>query len=174
MNLISDFSQHFHRRKVKPKTIIIHYISCRYTHPKNPYDMEEILGILERKKLSYHEIIDREGDCHQLVHPENTAWHAGIANLFGLKTVNDRSIGIAYAGKHEDHPTNSQYQGLAKRCREFLIAYPSIKPNWILGHDMVAGDWVRGKGEGKIDPGPNFNYSYLYQLIYKEMRQNDG
>jgi len=166
MNIIKAKTLHTRKRHDHVLTIIIHYISARYTMPDDPYNITEIYKILNDYKVSYHEIVDRDGTIYQLAESDQVAWHAGTANVFGHTDVNSISMGLAYVGIHENHPTDIQYRMLARRCKKFMGDYKSIKPNWIFGHDMVAGDWVRGEGEGKIDPGPNFNYAYLYRLIF--------
>lgn len=69
---------------------------------------EETLRI---RHLSYHFIIDEEGDVYQLVSTDRSAWHAGVKSnpnlrvraFFGSDNPNRRSIGIAFVrNKHPE------------------------------------------------------------------------
>ena len=150
---------YFNKRKLPIDSVVIHYISAKYTCPDNPFSTEEIINILHKYKLSYHYLITRRGHIFELVDPRKRAWHAGVANLYGVTDVNSCSIGTAYIGIHEESPTNEQYHAIAKTIPE-IIPY-----NRVVGHDMVSGDWVRGTGEGKVDPGPNFDWLYFFSVL---------
>jgi N-acetylmuramoyl-L-alanine amidase len=61
------------------------------------------IDALDRNRVSGHFMIGRDGSIHQLVDPQNRAWHAGHARIkigTTLETdVNSHSIGIILANK---------------------------------------------------------------------------
>lgn len=74
---------------------------------------EETLKI---RHLSYHFIIDADGEVYQLVDIDRSAWHAGVKSNPNLRArtfylsdnPNRRSIGIAFVRKNEPELTNAQ------------------------------------------------------------------
>lgn len=52
-------------------------------------------------KVSYHAIVGRRGDVYVLVPFEFRAWHAGVSTWNGQSNVNDFSIGLAFANRHD-------------------------------------------------------------------------
>lgn len=171
MVLSMDIVRHIDHFSERPAsatvdTMVIHYISARYTNTKNPYNMDSIIDILNNYKLSYHYLIDVTGLVVELVPPNKKAWHAGRSMLHGQKNVNDFSIGVAYAGIHEKSPNLQQYLALSAIPSLLYESWGMwIQPNKIVGHDMISGDWLKGTGKGKVDPGPNFNWRRLFNFI---------
>lgn len=52
-------------------------------------------------KVSYHVLIGRDGVAYQVVDPERRAWHAGVSEWQGRKNVNDFSLGLCFANRHD-------------------------------------------------------------------------
>ena len=156
-------------RKSPIQGIVIHYFSCRNTKPNDMYNVLEAKKILDEYGFSYHALITQMGDIYRLLQFDQTAYHAGISRLYQYKDyqVNDVTMGYAYMGIHEEPPSIYQYSTLAKLCAHDLRQYSGLHPAWLVGHDMIAGDWVRGPGAGKVDPGPNFDWKLFYKLIFK-------
>lgn len=71
---------------------------------------------LRIRHLSYHYIIDQDGDVYQLVETNRSAWHAGVKSnpnlrvraFFGPDNPNRRSIGIAFIRTGERFITAAQ------------------------------------------------------------------
>lgn len=166
-------TKHCFERQGSPKDdikgVIIHYVSARYTQPNFPYDIAEIARILDRYKCSYHGIIGLGGEIFSMVSINHIAYHAGISRFFNYRdfNVNVHTIGYAYLGVYEQPPTEFQYKTLTNLCRVDMKTFV-FKPNCILGHDQIAGDNMRGKGKGKTDPGPNFDWVHFYNLLCRE------
>ncbi len=144
--------------EITPQGLIVHYISARHTKPDDPYDVDEIVRILEEYGLGYHDLIPREGGVVELVPAPLRAWHAGESQWNGRTDCNSWTLGVALIGMHGDRFTSPQYDDLAQRTAQHVQRFP-IDRDLILGHDQVAGDDVRGEGNGKIDPGPSFDWN---------------
>lgn len=156
-------SQFFSKRGTHAiSAIVIHYISAIFTKPNAPYDIENIIGVLEKVNLSYHFVVTREGDIYQLVKEGNMAWHAGKSRLHGRPNCNFYSIGLAFAGEKGVPYTNEQYFSSAKLCAKLCRDY-EIPLNRVVGHDMVSHRYVRDPP--KTDPGKKFKWQMWLQQI---------
>ena len=147
--------------------IIIHYISCLYSKPDNPYDLFEIIRILKEYNVSYDYIIDRDGRIHDILSPGLYSYHAGISQFEdgltsksskGYPCLNEITIGIALVARPQDEYTKAQYKSLKKLTRELRAQHPNIKNKYIRGHEHVATD-MKGKLGRKKDPGSSFDWS---------------
>lgn len=71
---------------------------------------------LRIRHLSYHFIIDEDGEVYQLTDINRSAWHAGVKSkpnlrvrsFFGSDNPNRRSIGIAFVRNGHDRITGAQ------------------------------------------------------------------
>jgi len=142
---LKSFSE---RKNGGPSSIVIHYVSAKWSNPDRPYDMEEVITLLRAQKLSYHYIIGRGGNVVQCVDENDRAWHAGFGILFGKGDLNDTSIGVSFVATHDSGFNDSQISSGVKLCREIVKDY-EIPLNHVVGHSHV--DWKR-----KVDPGQNF------------------
>lgn len=158
--------KHFAERPNPVLGIVIHFFSCRNTLPNDPYNIDETVRILNEYKASYHGIVDPFGDIYRMLRPDQVAYHAGVSQLYQYRDydVNLATLGYAYYGILEEAPTNHQYLTLAALCQSALERHNWLKPNWIVGHDMVSGSWIRP--DYKVDPGPLFDWKYFFYLIH--------
>jgi N-acetyl-anhydromuramyl-L-alanine amidase AmpD len=116
-----------------------------------------------KAQVSYHFIIDKNGDDVCLVMPENTAWHAG--KIVSPRTdfvkkgnnPNFYSIGIALAGFASEGPTQSQIAKCA-RLINMLSVYYNIKldKNTVIPHNLIRTD--------KLCPGLKVSIDSLVYL----------
>ena len=51
--------------------------------------------------VSYHALIGRDGTLYQIVDLKKRAWHAGKSHWNGKTNVNDFSLGLAFANRHD-------------------------------------------------------------------------
>ena len=51
--------------------------------------------------VSYHALVGRQGGVFTFVDYADRAWHAGKSSWQGVPNVNDFSIGLAFANKHD-------------------------------------------------------------------------
>jgi len=118
-------------------------------HHTGPGGIKAAISWCESKKskVSYHYLIDRDGNIYQMVKDENKAWHVGVSLLGTQKNVNKFSIGIALEGEGKEEFTEKQYQEVAFLCKVLKRRYSKITDERIVGHKDVAP----GR---KIDPCP--------------------
>lgn len=114
-------------------------------------------------RVSYHYIIDRDGQITQMVEDEGGAWHSGYGKLFGtLGNPNDYSIGIGLAGDGN----KDRFRPLQMVRLEQLVAYLtfmySVPLNRIVGHQDVDPD-------RKTDPGRLFPWHGFLVNVAKRM-----
>lgn len=119
---------------------------------------------MDRKsQVSYHFIIDTNGEDICLVMPENTAWHAG--KIVSPKTdfvkngpnPNLYSIGIALAGFASQGPSQAQIAKCAKLINTLSVYYNiKLDKNNIVPHNAIRQD--------KICPGPKVSIDSLLYL----------
>lgn len=155
-NLLPDDGTCYSKKSVyfRPDSIVLHYISCRYTLPADPYNMTGVRQILKRYGLSYHVLIGRDHrQGSQLLVPLNRkAWHAGKSKYNGRSDFNRFAFGVALLGMPGDKYTDFQYSELNwwidyldLHC---LYRYrQGIPTDNIVGHEHIAAD------RGKVDPG---------------------
>lgn len=91
-------------------------------------------------KVSYHVLVDRNGDCYQFVPIAKRAWHAGVSEFQGRKNVNDFSIGLSFANKNDgkEKYTDAQIASAVTLCREWMGVFPKITRDRITTHAIVA------------------------------------
>lgn len=144
---------------ITPEGIVIHYISDRYlNYGDDPYSVDQIVQILIDYQLSYHYLIDREGNVISLVPLPYRAFHAGKSEWSGRNDCNDWMIGIALVGMDGDNFTHEQYKALAILCARTITRWKKIRRQNIVGHEHVAPD-------RKVDPGPLFEWRELRSAI---------
>lgn len=78
-------------KKIKPGFIVVHYTAG------GAADGSVRWCCNPDSKVSYHLIIDRNGDIHQLAPCTARAWHAGKSEFRGVPDLNTHSIGLAFA-----------------------------------------------------------------------------
>ncbi|MDY6991618.1 MAG: 1,6-anhydro-N-acetylmuramyl-L-alanine amidase AmpD [Pseudomonadota bacterium] len=113
---------------------------------------------LAHLRVSAHCLIQRKGQITQYVSFQQRAWHAGASSFAGRERCNDFSIGIELEGCDEVPYTQAQYRQLARLIQICQQAWPILTLERIVGHcDIAPGR--------KTDPGPAFNWDYLWQLL---------
>lgn len=121
------------------KALIIHStFNATYPSTAKP-DTFSVAGVLKQFQsynVSAHYLIDRSGKIHQLVLPNNIAWHAGKSQLpDGTTSVNACSIGIEIMCTYTSGPTAAQYLAL----RELIDTLDgNYHFKYILGHSDIA------------------------------------
>ena len=155
MNIISDFSRNFSKKKRRNarhiKFVIIHYTGMQS-------EIESIERLKDpNKKVSSHYLINRKGQITKMVDERKTAWHAGKSKWKNFNSLNHNSIGIELENKGHTYGyenfTKSQLNCLVKLCKRIKSKY-SIENKNFLGHSDIAP--LR-----KIDPGEKFPWKKL-------------
>lgn len=116
-----------------------------------------------KSQVSYHFIIDLNGEDICLVMPENTAWHAGLIKnsktpltKYGTNP-NLYTVGIALSGFAESKPTQAQII----KCAEILNTLSNyynviLDKNTVVAHNQIRSD--------KLCPGLYVNIDTLIYL----------
>ncbi len=133
------------------------YINQLFTNRLNPLDHPSFAEIYQLK-VSAHLLICRDGSINQYVPFHQRAWHAGVSEYQGRQRCNDFSIGIELEGSVKQSYTEFQYQQLTAVIRILLNHYPGLSRQRIVAHSDIAP----GR---KTDPGPLFDWQYLYSLL---------
>jgi len=113
---------------------------------------------LEGMTVSAHVLIRRDGEVVQFVPFQKRAWHAGISNWLDRDNCNDFTIGIELEGSDYKPFEIEQYTQLASLIKVLCEIYPNLNQERLTGHADIAP----GR---KTDPGPHFDWEYLYQLL---------
>jgi len=115
---------------------------------------------LIKRHASYHYFVKRDGTIIKLLDPTYQGSHAGLSYYNGYFHINKYSIGICLENKPPQEYTNKQYTSTAWLIKSLQQRYRDSTSHIILGHSEVA--WPRGR---KQDPGKQFNWNTLHQLI---------
>jgi len=170
----SSARTNYEPRLIKPLGIVLHYFSCIYVKPDNPYDTDLCWNLFhdlnfnikdrqyniyhgKRAGASTHYMIGRDGEILRLVPDEYQAWHAGPSSFNGMANCNEFMFGIELIGSHNKPFEYAQYESLAWLCYQLMDKY-NIDPDWITRHSDIAP----GR---KKDPGPSFDMDKMLQLI---------
>ena len=113
--------------------------------------------VLQKRRLSYHFFIARNGDIHQWKDLKYVALHAGRSLWNGISDWNTFSIGVCLQGTNFLPYTEEQYQALTLLKNYINMRYPDSRDKPILGHSDVAYPQNRKK-----DPGEHFYSWRLY------------
>lgn len=138
-------------------------IEALFTNQLKPEAHPYFAGIAHLR-VSAHFLIRRDGECVQFVDTQRRAWHAGRSRWWDARAdkwrqaLNDCSIGIEMEGDDITSFTKAQYLRLAALVDGLLERYPDIDRSRITSHAYVAP--LR-----KTDPGPAFDWSYLFQQL---------
>ena len=171
MKIKLDFSPNYTKKirsKRDIKFVILHYTGMQ----------SEIVSYKrlkdQKKKVSCHYFINREGLITQMVRDKHIAWHAGKSKWKNFSNLNKNSIGIELVNKGHrfgyQNFTIKQINSLINLCKILKRKF-SIKKENFLGHSDVAP--LR-----KIDPGEKFPWKKLsshslgkwYKISQKKLR----
>jgi N-acetyl-anhydromuramyl-L-alanine amidase AmpD len=119
------------------------------------YDVQKILNLFKRYKVSAHYLIGRAGEVYRLVDDKNVAYHAGKSVLpDGRTAVNSCSLGIELMNSTTDSITTLQQDALIQLTKSLHNNY---RFKYILRHSDIAP----GR---KTDPW-NLNWDNFLNLI---------
>ena len=139
-----ELSNYNVRRKNKIDVVIIHAARQRCA--------KELIGLLEKRELSAHYVVDEMGEVYNLVDEKYRAWHAGAGTWNGESEINSNSIGIELCnGLFGEEPYDKrQMSALKELCLDLKKRY-NIEPYNFIGHSDMAPF-------RKIDPGTMFEW----------------
>ena len=110
-----------------------------------------------RAKVSAHWCIGEDGTLWRLVPEERRAWHAGVSEWRGRRSVNDFSIGIELVNPGHEHGYRpfppAQMDALLDLARAIAARHP-IDPRNVVAHSDIAPT-------RRQDPGELFDWARL-------------
>ncbi len=167
MKLISSYkSPHFQNTPIGVEFVILHYTA---------QDLKGSLDIFlnPSSEVSCHLLIDEEGLLYEMVSCWQgicyKAYHAGKSFWTDTKNkkwnaFNDFSVGIELVNLNGNvfSYTKKQYETLFQTLHHLKVIYPKLQNHErILGHEHISGF------RNKKDPGYLFDWSYLFEKVYK-------
>ena len=140
----------------RPETrgVIVH--STRGGQPPGTEYLATIAYFLNpASQVSAHVVLAQDGRRAKLIPETLIAWHARGANVYYLGVELEQ-------GKIDDPFTEDQYRNLAYWLKDMAdhFGFP-LDRDHILGHEETE----QGRIDGKTDPGPRFDWAYLFQLF---------
>lgn len=161
-------------RRCEVELVVIHAISLPPGEFGKGYIFDLFMGTLDPKahptfgdleglEVSCHFLIERGGQIHQFVDPEDTAWHAGVSEFGGRTNCNEFSIGIELEGAYGVPFTEEQYRSLRLLLRALVLSYPRITAERVVGHEHISP----GR---KWDPGPSFSWERVKRWMVEMER----
>tara|TARA_B100001057_G_scaffold496180_1_gene596986 strand:- start:149 stop:880 length:732 start_codon:yes stop_codon:yes gene_type:complete len=157
------------RSKKKIKFIIIHYTGMK----KESLALQRLCD--EKKNVSAHYFIKKNGEIINLVPDLYEAWHAGKSSWKKKEFLNKFSIGIEIQNQGHEHKyekfSSNQIKSLKILLKKLIKLY-KININNVLGHSDIAPN-------RKKDPGEKFpwkslaknNLALWYNLNEKKLKQ---
>ena len=152
---------------IVPKGIIIHSMAEYLKLDDGPMKAHDFLKSV---KLSVHGFIHPDGTYEKMVETPGKAFHAGKSVFGDLSGLNSHFLGfeLLVPGEHDFGTfskaiktpgtyTEAQFKSAVEVCQWWMKEY-NIPANAVVRHSDVSGDDVRGKGQGKTDPGPAFDW----------------
>lgn len=171
---IKTLDGHDKRRKKNPWIgIVIHHTTVgNRTEISNSLwkrlhkNIAQYLAKKDKRYVSAHYQIGRMGEITQIIDPDRyVAYHAGKSSFWNpiqrkwISGCNDHFIGIELLGDgNKIEYSHEQYESLIELTSFLMNRYPSIIPNCIVGHEMVAPN-------RKIDPGKLFDWRYYFKHL---------
>ena len=153
---------------IVPKGIIIHSMAEFLKMPEGPMKAHDFLKSV---KLSVHGFIHPDGTYEKMIETPGKAAHAGKSEWAGLEHLNGHFLGfeLLVPGEHDfgtfskaiETPgtyTQSQFDTAVEVCKHWIKQY-NIPVDNVVRHSDCSGDNVRGKGQGKTDPGSAFDWA---------------
>jgi len=136
MNIIQKISSNFWagRKGYKPEAIVIHIMDGTLAGTDSWFNDPA-------SQVSAHYGIGKNGEVHQYVKEEDTAWHAGRIDMPTWKLIklginpNVYTIGIEHEGRPDDVWTDAMKQASASLIREICQRWQiPVDRDHIIGH----------------------------------------
>jgi N-acetylmuramoyl-L-alanine amidase len=117
--------------RINPKFIVIHD-SC------GSHDGTKDWILQDRSNVSYHYLIDKEGNRTQFVWDSRKAWACGKSKWKGHNGLNSHSISCAFWGDtHDRTPSDIEIDSMAHKC-VYLMEKFDIGIDGIVTHEMIS------------------------------------
>jgi len=159
---------------IKPKGIIVHSMAEYLKMPEGPMGAHDFLKSVN---LSVHGFIHPNGTYEKMIETPNKAAHAGKSKWGDLEMLNGHFLGfeLLVPGEHDfgtfskaietaDTYTQAQFDKAVEVCQWWIKEY-NIPVENVVRHSDCSGDDVRGKGQGKTDPGSAFDWDAFKKAL---------
>jgi len=117
-------------------------------------------SIPEKARVSSHLVVGN-AKVYRVVHDADTAWHAGVLNPYAIGIEVAQAVPTA-----PYHPRQIEFtaRATARYCAKYKIPIRRVMDEsepGIIGHE----DSRQGKGYGKSDPGPMWDWPAFIALV---------
>jgi len=159
---------------IKPKGIIVHSMAEYLKMPEGPMGAHDFLKSVN---LSVHGFIHPNGTYEKMIETPNKAAHAGKSKWGDLEMLNGHFLGfeLLVPGEHDfctfskaietaGTYTQAQFDKAVEVCQWWIKEY-NIPVENVVRHSDCSGDDVRGKGQGKTDPGSAFDWDAFKKAL---------
>ena len=175
MNIIKQHLPSYCYSKNKMQSIdgaVIHFISAKNILPDDPFNLEAIIGIFKKYKVSAKYLIRRDGTVIELVPDNHKAHHAGYSRMNGRDGCNSFTDSFELEGGTGFDYEDNQILVLAELLAQSM-SKNQYNLSWIQGHDKVRTDWLRAyptkaiekNVSKKVDPGSHFPWEQLNKML---------
>jgi N-acetyl-anhydromuramyl-L-alanine amidase AmpD len=124
-------SPNISRARIVPKGIVLH-------HTAGSYAGSVAWCLNPQSKVSYHCIVDQNGDRTILALPTQRAWHAGKSSFKGQSDCNTFMLGVAVSGNTYNRDlTAREIDSVADYCVEQMREF-NIPIDWVTTHKAVS------------------------------------
>lgn len=98
------------KNPIQPKGIVLHHTAGSYVGSVS-------WCLNPTSQVSYHRIVDTNGDATDLAKPTQRAWHSGKSSFKGQSDCNSFMLGIAVSGDtYKRELTTAEVESVAKWC----------------------------------------------------------
>ncbi len=159
---------------IQPKGIILHSMSEYLMYEGQRLYAKDFL---KKLGLSVHGFIKPDGTYDKMITTPSKAFHAGKSLHEGLSGLNSHYLGVellvsglndygSFTKKIKIPGTYTQAQfDQTVKVFKFWMDKFNIPANRVVRHSDVSGDHVRGKGKGKVDPGPALDWDKFQNAL---------
>ena len=151
---------------------VIHFISAKNILPDDPFNLEAIMGIFKKYKVSAKYLIRRDGTVIELVPDNHKAYHAGYSRMNGRDGCNSFTDSFELEGGTGFDYEDDQILVLADLLAQSM-SKNQYTLDWVQGHDKIRSDWlevypakaVEKHVSRKVDPGTHFPWGQLNEML---------
>ena len=159
---------------IVPKGIIVHSMAEYLKMDDGPMKASDFIKSV---KLSVHGYIHPNGEYEKHIETPGKAFHAGKSKWGDLENLNSHFLGfeLLVPGEHDfgtfskaiETPgtyTEEQFNSAVEVTKWWMKEY-NIPLENVVRHSDCSGDDVRGKGQGKTDPGSAFDWERFKEAL---------
>lgn len=134
----------------------------------------------DESDVSYHTLVERDGDVDRFTPPEEKAWHAGKGTIGDRDNPNVFTLGISLSNRNdgvEEYPELQLQVAAAEvagwiRLKEKNGIKFNLSVDRITDHATIRNAWLKkhpGTADIKTDPGPKFPMAKFKEYVQKTL-----